>query len=593
MSDISAGQFTIDSSLDLAADSYTAQVAGSATYLAAADADTITLEAGLIDPATSVAYRVGHLVGGIDEYELSIEPSRITGRIQGRDRMAELIGRRYQKRYLRAQPTPNEQDAMEDRLFDGAADPIVYVVGTFRASEIAKEVVESCGLTLSWECRDYTLLEGFDANGRPLDILRTLVEPWSQVEALKVDILVQGTTVICRPRALTLTPDYTYSVTDARIKQKTLRKRRARRYGKVTLLGKLVPPGTGVVTGSLYTANEVDETKTSETTDEAGTVIQRVTRTTTYRMPEKVPIRVHEQTYDRQAGGLLVLVKDEQTENEWEDAVYDERGATTQPRQKSQLTNSRMDKLNGKSIPFQVVSRAEVSFGYDIEEYQDITTTRKWELKKIPAVTSVETIPAVPPATEDTYIVRELVAARYKLEEKERVTRTLAEVSHLEVEEVTSVYKVGTAGNFYLSQRDAVKSAGVRPAGPRPGRTIVIGAGDTGPKAPITVEHRVSSHVWAQDVQYSNPNLEDEDLDFILAQFQVASGLWAYELTMTYLAMPWIRKGNVLQLTGLLSETGAAIPLGPALVVNQELTYDESSASPSMLSRLTARWWAA
>ncbi len=57
--------------------------------------------------------------------------------------------------------------------------------------------------------------------------------------------------------------------------------------------------------------------------------------------------------------------------------------------------------------------------------------------------------------------------------------------------------------------------------------------------------------------------------------------------------MPWIRKGNVLALTGQVAEDGAPIPLGPALVVQQTLNYDEASNSPSMLSTLTAHYWSA
>jgi hypothetical protein len=562
MTDIAAGQFTIDSDLSLAADGYTAELASSAAFLAASDADTITLKAGFRDPATGTSYQVGHLVGGIDEYELTITPDGITGRIQGRDHMAQLIDRNYQKKYLRVQPTAVEKSAMDDRVFDEQPDPILYIVGTFRASEIAREVVEACGLTLSWECRDYTLLEDFDATGRPLDILRKLVEPWSQVEPLKVDVFVQGTVVICRPRTLTLVPDYTYPIKDARIKQTVLRRRPAEIYGRVTLYGQGY---AGLLGSGVYQPSEVDETTDSETKDEAENVLQRVVRTTTYRMPERVPIRIREQTYDRQSGGQLVLVKDEQTENEWETVAYDDRGATSQPRQLRQSTRVSADKLNGKSIPYQVVQQAYVAYSYETEGYQDMTTTRKWELKKSGA----------------------------QLEETERVTRTMKEVSHLEVEEVTTVEKRGKSGDFYVAQRDVNKSAGVRPAGPRPGRTIVIGGGALDPSQQILAVDWISTDQYAKHVQYSNRNLTAQDLEFILAQFRAVSGLWEYELSLTYLSMPWLRKGNVLQLTGLLAEDGTPIPLGPALVVQQTLNYDEASNSPSMLSTLTARYWLA
>jgi hypothetical protein len=103
----------------------------------------------------------------------------------------------------------------------------------------------------------------------------------------------------------------------------------------------------------------------------------------------------------------------------------------------------------------------------------------------------------------------------------------------------------------------------------------------------------MSSHVWAKDVTYHNPHLAQEDLDFIAGQFRSASGLWRYELSMQYVAMPWLRKGHVLEITGLKDAAGRAIPIGPALVTSQTLNYDEGSQSPQMVSSLQAVWWTA
>jgi hypothetical protein len=93
-------------------------------------------------------------------------------------------------------------------------------------------------------------------------------------------------------------------------------------------------------------------------------------------------------------------------------------------------------------------------------------------------------------------------------------------------------------------------------------------------------------------VNYSNPNLTEDDLRHILAQYQWASGKWQYELSFEAVAMPWLRKGSVLQLTGLLDADGTAIPLGPAIVEELRGSYDESSATPSSTISVTARWWA-
>jgi len=470
------------------------------------------------------------------------------------------------------QPTPEQQAEMDGRTFAGAADPILYAVGTFRASEIAREIVESCGLSLSWECRDYTLLEDFDASGRCVDLLRRLVEPWCQVERFRVDLFVQSTTVFCRPRSPALVADYTYSHTAAGIKSLSIRRTRGKRYGRVSLYGKLVPKGlTGG--GGVYQPSEVEETTVSETKDQAGNVLQRVIRTTTYRMPEKIVLRSREQTFDAQwyvsgAGQRLnvglKLVKDEQRENEWETIHYTETGATKNPRQLRQLTAVTGIHPNDKTKTFRQIAKEEIAFSYETEGYQDMTTTRKWEIN----------------------------LKKNALEEKERIVKTQKEIEHLKTEEVTSVYRAGRSGEFYLAQMETNVSAGLRPGGPRPARTIVIGGGDTGTKEPVTLEAIVSDHVWAEDFQYSNPNLEREDLEYILSRLQAASGQWEYELDMHYVAMPWLRKGNVIAITGLLAEDGATeIPLGPALITSQRLVHDEGGRTPQQVSRLTAVWW--
>ena len=579
MTDILTGQFVIDSSLDLAADAYTAPVVGSATYLAAADADVVTLAAGLIDPATGTAYTVGHLVGGIDEYELRIVPDGITGSIRGRDHMAELLDRRYQMRYLRAQPTALEKIAMDGKTFDGTPDPVLYTVGKFRASEIAAAVVASCGLTLAWECRDYDLQENFDASGRPIDILRALVEPWSQVEPLKVDVFVQGATVFCRPRSLTPTAAYTCAVTDARIKDITLRRRRSEIYGRVMLSGEFNLRGRGI--GAIVPV-EVDETTEDVSGVGAyGQPLVRVIRTTTYLVPPRIPIRSREQTYsyDVSTAGMQ-LSKDETRTNEWEPIQTTDTGVVNQPRQLSQTVVTSGVSLKDPGKHWRVLTREETyyayggmgivssdMFGNNLTGFQSMTTTRRWEAN-----------------------------IRIKsMEEKERTVRTLNEQGNLQTQEVTSTYRAsGTTGAFSLSDTRSVTSAGCPPGGPRPDRTVMIGGTAIDPREQLSVESWISTDVYAKDVTTNNRNLTQEDLDVLLAQYAAASGLWAYEMTLTYVSMPWIRKGDVLQLTGLLAENGTTpIPLGPALVMEQHLTYDESIASPSMLSTLRAVWWAA
>jgi len=459
-------------------------------------------------------------------------------------------------------------------------------VGLFRASEIAKKVVDAVGLSLSWSCRDYVVLEDFDASGRPVDILLKLVEPWSQAEPFKVDIFIQATTVFCRERTASFTADYVFTAKDARINKLTVRKiapwKAGTVYGKVTLYGRLVPKKGEVVIGPQSPPGEPgtpvipwesDESKLSETRDASGLVLTQVSTVTTYRMPDKIILKVIEQTFNRQGKGaasVLKLISEKITENEYETSRYDDRGPINRPKQLRQYLRSHGIHKSDKTKTFQVIGKEETEFGYDTGGYQDLTYSRKWELN-----------------VKDK-----------QLQERERVVKSLRDVEQLKVEQATAVYKAkGNDGEFYLSQYDSQTSAGLRPAGPRPPRPTkgapTAGSGnDDVPKEAIVLEQTISSDARAVDIRYSNASLTEADLAYLMAKFEAANGKWAYELEIEYVSMPWLRKGNVLSITGLKAENGTTdIPLQPALVTDQRLQSVDQGESPVMISLLTARYW--
>jgi len=575
MAELAAKSFEIDSTMDLSADGYTAQLLDSAAFLAAAATDVVKLSAGFTDPSTQISYTVGHVEGGIDEYTLTVEGGGITASVKGRDNLSKMLDRRYKNLFLRNQPSTPPTDP--------------YEVGLFRASEIANKVVEAVGLSLSWSCRDYTILEDFDASGRPVDILMKLVEPWSQVEPFKVDIFIQGTTVFCRERPASFPADYTYNAKDARINKKTIRKitpwKAGTLYGKVTLYGRLVPKRGGVVVlpgeqppdppalPQPVIPWESEESRLSKTQDANGLVLTQVFTVTTLRMPDKLAIKVVERTFNRQgkgAGSLLKLISEKVTENEYERSRYDDRGPINRPKQLIQYVLSKGIHKSDKTKTFKEINKEETEFGYDSKGYQDLTYTRKWELN----------------------------LKKQQLQETERVIKSLRDVEDLKVEQATSIYKAkGTDGEFYLSQYDCQTSAGLRPAGPRPPKPTAAAPSPTAsggsdvPKEAIVLEQTISSDLRAVDIRYSNENMTEADLAYIMSKFEAANGKWAYELEIEYVSMPWLRKGNVLSITGLKAENGTTdIPLQPALVTDQRLQYLEGE-NPVMISLLTARYW--
>jgi len=165
-SDLDAKNFSVDQTMELAADAFKADLRSSNKYTHPVDGETVKLSTGLIHPQTGVEYKMGQLVGTIDTYTLRKSGNTIACYVTGRDNMWQAWDKKYTKLFMRTQPEPGKEPTTP------------YAVGTFMASEIAQEVITSLGLSLSWGCRDYVVLEDFDANGTPLSILQRLTEPW-------------------------------------------------------------------------------------------------------------------------------------------------------------------------------------------------------------------------------------------------------------------------------------------------------------------------------------------------------------------------------------------------------------------------------
>jgi len=563
MANLDSNRFEIDSTLDLAADGYRADLNSPDAFHDASSADTVKLTAGFKD-ADENSFRVGCLDGGIDEYVLTQTKDQVSVSIQGRDNLSKMLDRNYTRLFLRQEPIP--------------PPAIPYEVGLFRASEIAARVAAEVGLSLAWLCRDYTMLEDFSATGRPVDILKKLVEPWSQVPALAVDIFNQGDAVIVRERQLVMAADpmATYTVKDARIKTLKYRKRRGPLFGTVTLLGKLESKQaiSGIVPGQQPTDPpgpvrpwEVEDTRVHDTKDERGQVTASTQVTTVYRMPDKLVLSITERTFTRTSSGAMDKTAEKITANEWEASIYNETGPANRPRQLRETLNVRGIHQSDKSKTFRDLSQQITEFAYDGAGFQSMTFTRKWEIN----------------------------LKTKKLEESERLEKILSDTEDLKVRQATTIFKPTKLGKWYVKDVDTQTSAGYRPAGFRPPKpekegTGITSSADTAKEA-IKLERTLSTDPLAQDVSYSNANLTAEDLACIMAKFEAVSGLWEHEITLEYLAMPWLRKGHVLSLTGLVDSAGRSVPLAPALVTDLSLTYDEAK-SREMVSTLTARYWA-
>lgn len=91
----------------------------------------------------------------------------------------------------------------------------------------------------------------------------------------------------------------------------------------------------------------------------------------------------------------------------------------------------------------------------------------------------------------------------------------------------------------------------------------------------VSVQFQCAPEKTAPPVSYSDINLDLGTLQLMGNQICKASALWQWEITFTGVNIPWLRRGDVVQLTGLLDEAQQPLALPPALIQTFADDYDE------------------
>ncbi len=565
-------RFDLDSTLELVGDQFTVPFVGSEPLRTKTKTDTVTIKVGFLD-ATGAPQVISQIVDGpTDEFEVTVTPTSITGSKRGRDAGAKILDNFFKKRYLRAPTVP----VLQSIVVPGPAIP--EVTGQFPAKQIAEEAVASTGRTLVWGVRDYTLMEDFFASGRVIDTLKELIRPWTWLEPYKADIIIQGTAVVIRPRDPASLPAYSMTLMQARRNTVTIRVRKTRKYGTVTLRGRAEASGlvanpnttqTGI--GSLLVEGEQTETKMDEEFDSAGEIISRITTVGVYAMPSHRLLHQTKETYTAGETGQLDLTEREYTKNSWSTVSIDTTGPVQSPVQKSQLATTHAFDDDGI---WRTMAEKETGYAYDYLGFLSGQTTKT---KKYNSETD-------------------------QLEDFDLTVKTLRDIDSLLVEQTTEFYLYQDDVGYPPTQRAVIQTrqtqtqGGNRPGGPgrgQPRRTAdPVGAQSPGGALQIELSQTISTDADAVDVEQSDPNLTADDLAFLMAQFVAASDLWEYEVSFEGVNMPWIQRGVYIQFTELPCElVGVFIDLPVLLVTEVIAVYDEATPNAKSTARIRAFGW--
>lgn len=549
-------RFRISSSVNAPSDGFEAGLASSKSFVNAVANEAVSLKAGLVDPDTGTPIYFPQLDGIIDRYRLTIRENATTASAVGRDNVALLLDRRTRWLFSRS-PVENVNPLLIERVF----------VGTWLASQIAQTLVEYVGLELSWQCRDYVLVQDFSAVGRIADLLRQLVAPWNVTEMFKVDIYANGSTVFITPRPGVITaPGITIDLQTApkqiRANEISVEKRRLPFIGRVTIRGS----SSGGGGAEIIQNRIVEDEQVAETYGKTGGVTSRTVTVTHTQLPDGITIDRRSTTWVSSGSGL-VKAKEEITEWSWTQSTYDSLGRRiSRPKLIEQTTRVYATTDDG-------------SWGQKEEQRRSI------------AYDSQERVIA------DDEIKSTQDSTTGGLTPSERALKEYSFIANGMVEEVTSTFGWDSSAKAWTLDRMTVQRnhGGLQQFG------LVGGAGGTGATGSTTERVEIiSTDPWAEDMEISNPNLTAADVEFILTQLRQVSGKWQYEIRVPQVAMPWATKGMTIQLTNIpvgktlrggIFEADAAISLPSGILTAREFTYDESGDAPSMTATLTIMAW--
>jgi hypothetical protein len=602
-------RFTLESSLDTPADGWTAEVAGAALMTAPNDEALYRLSVGLFN-AEDAEVVAAHIASGriLDRRLVGRWPERRTY-IRGLDAIERTFALRRRVRYvptdgqvvvlrtreqeLQTALTARRAEIQTLRLEDPAPDTEARItslqrivtdletgvvaareaevpekVGTWTASAIAADLLVGTGLTVSWECRDYTMAAPFDAVGTVWELLQRLVEPWNQVPPFGVDVWSAGTVVRVRARTLRPPADLTMTVAESRLVELDLGdRRRLPLIGTVNLEGRIDAAGSEEFHGETTPGigEPVLPVLSSEMTVEfhQDMVNGSVSGTRTYRMPDKLLIRYEEWVESFVPGAGYWVTKHETQTYEYEDSHYGPHGPLNQPMPLSstkEIETLQKAADDPNVLILTLTSREEVVWKYDHRRFLESKETRRYTRSTEGAVVG------------------------YPLTENIIETWTPQADGWFALVTTTNRFDPKTGQFSSVATQKPQDLAGFPPGGPRLNWSfstfITAPEGpDPGDPVPVRVYAVVSTDPTAIPFAYNNPNLTRGDLDYILQQCRDASGLVEYPLRGNGPALADIVKGSALHLTEYVDADGSPIPLDPALVRGISFEYEDTPAS--------------
>jgi hypothetical protein len=543
-------EINVDQTVQLASDQYEVALNGAEAFVNRGALSPATIETGFLDDDLQQNFLTNMTSGVIDEVELHVTPDDQTSVVRGRDAAALAIESSVYVTYVLNQPVQSAPTASAIPGFPslpytpGVTVPLP-VFGKQTARDIAEDLCERVGLSVSFGAPNYRMRENFAVNGSVISALQQLVNPFNYFEPSAYDIWAEGGLVVIRSRE-TAGPGIDLDAHDARVTDLVIR---ARGLSSIRVL-RLEGSRTGASGGVAVTG--FDDTETVDELEEGGVIVSRIVTREHTRQIDRAVLSQTVETWKLDADDQLVLTAVDSIQSNWDapEVVFPNTIVNSPKENERTITREGLDE-DGNIVP---VSRTRISQSYDEDGYLRAQNTTK----------------------EDWDADAASGAGQFVRSESE-----------------TKTYRRSSMGSYQITttQFDAdgapgatrrTTANGTPPGGP--GRGV-------GSNADVTEEQVVyatviSNDPGARDITITNKNLLAEHLAIIAGQATRASGATEVEASFTAAGMPWIHRGQTLVLTGLDDDLGYDIPLQPFLVVEAKLEYRENSENPTYLTHV-------
>lgn len=611
-------EVNVDAAMTFAADQFEVAFNDAKVFADRDRFDTVEIDQGVLDLDLERTVTTGR----IDEVELHnvVDPDggeQMVSVVRGRDKASLSIDSTIWIVYSTSTnpipaPSPLAQVGMPPiPIIPGVTVPIL-LPGPWTAQRICVDLAARVGLGCVYQAPDYHLREDVVSSGPVLSTIQTLLAPFSQFEAYKVDFWVEKDVLIVRqrpgvkggiPGGPVIGPAGTISAHDARISNIMIR---LSYLGYIRVVRITGAAGTSVADNQnpsqpAAPVDPGDETiVTSETMEKGGVTLSTIVTTEVRRRLDRATLSKQVDTYldnavdvtvpavllegDALSGGFietsvpttavshsLRLVETATTTVFWDPLVLRYPGrVVNKPKNNGQVTV--ISVLDVDTGLFQEKVRITVENSWDAGGFLTATTTVKESLQ-------VEENPELVTLSSFQWKVVSTEVKQYRVNGAQMY------------EIVTTTYDAdGVAQGSRTTTANGTPPGGPGRSLPQQGSSDTVGTGIAAP--PLVLVEVISRLKGAKDFALQNRNLLLPHMRQIAAQARSVSGASEFEVSFTAVGIPWLRRGMFVLLTDFLeADDVTPIEMSAALVTEVKMAYRESSPEPTYAASVKALWW--